>query len=195
MGNSFTGLEKVQMMRRAKERLAGNWGSAAVATLVYILISAIAGSVYVGELLVYGSITLGYILYITALFDTRTDNLNLLFSGFSRFVQAMVAGLLYTLAVSVGLALLIVPGIILCCGFSMTFFIMAEDPNIGGVDALKASWNMTSGYKWDIFCFALRFIGWGLLCLLTCGIGFLWLYPYITASMLCYYRRLRYGAF
>lgn len=193
--NSFTGIEKVQMMRRAKERLAGNWGSAVVATLVYLVISAVAGSVYVGELLLYGPLCLGYILYITALFDTRTDNLNLLFSGFNRFVQTMVAGLLYAIAVSIGMALLIVPGIILMCGFSMTFFIMAEDPNISGVDALKASWNMARGYKWDIFCFGLRFLGWFLLCLLTCGIGLLWLYPYITASMLCYYRRLRYGAF
>ncbi|MEA5059757.1 MAG: DUF975 family protein, partial [Candidatus Pelethousia sp.] len=38
-----------------------------------------------------------------------------------------------------------------------------------------------------LFCLHLSFIGWGLLCLLTVGIGVLWLNPYIEASQAGFY--------
>ena len=188
-------MDHVSMMRRAKEKLAGNWLNAAVATLIMYAILGLAGCTYVGELLVYGPLAFGYILYLMALTDTRTSDFGLLFKGFNRFVETMVAGLLYSLIVGIGSIFLVVPGIIAACGFAMTFFIMSEDANISGLDALKASWQMMKGHKWDFFCFQFRFIGWGLLCLLTCGIGFLWLYPYIIAANFNYYRQLRYGTF
>ena len=54
---------------------------------------------------------------------------------------------------------------------------------------------MMNGHKMDFFCLQLRFIGWALLCVITCGIGFLWLAPYMTAASLNFYRQLRYGTF
>lgn len=187
--------EKVAMMRKAKSQLQGFWLESALATLIYVLIIGVASSTYVTELLLAGPLMFGYVLFIAGVADTRRADLNLLFKGFNRFVETLVAGLLYTLAVSIGFALLIVPGIILSTGFAFTFFIMAEDANISGVDALKKSWQMTRGLKWDIFCLWLRFFGWALLCLLTLGIGYLWLNPYITATTLNYYRQVKYGTY
>jgi uncharacterized membrane protein len=43
------------------------------------------------------------------------------------------------------------------------------------------------GNKWKYFCLCCRFIGWALLCILTLGIGFLWLFPYIYVSMAKFY--------
>ncbi|MDR2658511.1 MAG: DUF975 family protein [Spirochaetaceae bacterium] len=37
----------------------------------------------------------------------------------------------------------------------------------------------------------LSFIGWGLLCCLSFGIGFLWLVPYISMSITNFYEELR----
>ena len=90
---------------------------------------------------------------------------------------------------------LIVPGIIVACGLSMTFFIMVDDPNISGIDALQQSWNMMRGRKWDYFCLQFRFIGWLLLAILTCGIGMIFLQPYMVAASQNFYRKLRYGTF
>ena len=98
-----------------------------------------ASCTYIGELVLFGSLSFGYFLFIGCLVDTKAMNLNLLFKGFDRFVETLIAGLLYSVAVSIGTALLIVPGIIIGLGFSMTFFIMADDPNISGIDALKMS--------------------------------------------------------
>lgn len=187
--------ENVLLMRKAKQQLQNKWMNVAVGTLIYVAIMSIASFTYLAELIIIGPMTFGYYLYLSCIVDRGENNFNLLFKGFERFVDTMVAGLLMSLAVSIGCVLLIVPGIIAACGFSMTFFIMNDDPNISGVDALQQSWNMMNGHKWEYFCLNLRFIGWALLCLLTCGIGCLWLQPYITVTSLNFYRKLRYGTY
>lgn len=187
--------ENVMMMRRAKQQLAGQWGNAAIATVIYLVIMVAAGSVYLGALILDGPLTFGYVLFLSCLIDTRSNCLDLLFSGFNRFMQTLVAGLLVSIVISVGLVFLIVPGIIATTGLALTFFIMADDQNIQGTEAIKMSWEMMDGHKMELFCLWLRFFGWFLLASLTCGIGYIWLYPYITATTLNYYRRLRYGTY
>ena len=50
---------------------------------------------------------------------------------------------------------------------------------------------MMKGYKWKLFCMDLSFIGWAFLCILSFGIGFLWLQPYIEASHAKFYEELK----
>ncbi|MGN0187254.1 MAG: DUF975 family protein [Paludibacteraceae bacterium] len=47
-----------------------------------------------------------------------------------------------------------------------------------------------SGHKMKLFLLDLSFIGWGILCVLTFGIGFLWLAPYISVSHAHFYEEL-----
>ena len=164
------------LMRQAKQMLAGNWGNVALATLIYMIIIGVVSCSYVGQLILIGPISVGYVLFIMAVCDRRIVDFGNLFKGFDNFVQTLVAGLIYSIAVSIGMFFLVVPGIIISMGFGMTFFIMAEQPGISGVDALK-----------------LRFIGWGLLAILTFGIGMLWLTPYVTTAGMNFYRDLRYN--
>jgi uncharacterized membrane protein len=42
----------------------------------------------------------------------------------------------------------------------------------------------------DLFCLHLSFIGWDILCLLTLGIGNLWLRPYKEASIAAFYKEI-----
>ena len=187
--------ENLLLMRKAKEQLAGKWVNVAIGSLIYLAIMAIASSTSLLELIIYGPLTFGFYLYIACNVDTGVNNLNLLFKGFERFVDTLVAGLLMSLAIGVGMVLLIVPGIIVACGLAMTFFIMVDDPNISGIDALQKSWNMMNGQKWNLFCLWLRFFGWIILSILTCGIGFIFLQPYIITATQNFYRKLRYGTF
>lgn len=174
----------------AKQSFSKFWLIAFATTLIYSFISAAVNSIAIGIILV-GPLMYGYTVFTREIIDREKAELENLFCGFSRFVETMIAGLIYTILISFGTALLIVPGIIITLGLSMTFYIMAENPTISGVDALKASWEMTKGYKGDIFVFSLKFIGWGLLCLLTCGIGFYALQPYFTIAFWHYYRDLK----
>lgn len=184
-----------ELMISAKQKLSGHWMDAAIGALIFIVLTSLAECTAFLQLILYGPIFLGYLLYMMCLADTKVSNFNLIFNGFQRFGETLVAGLLVQLIVALGLILLIVPGIIWALSLSMTFFIMADDPTIGATDAMKMSRDMMRGHKWDLFCLHLRFIGWYLLAIITCGIGFLWVYPYITISQLNFYRQLRYNTY
>jgi uncharacterized membrane protein len=85
------------------------------------------------------------------------------------------------------LLLLIVPGIIAAISYSQTFFILAEDNTIRPSEAIEKSKKMMDGNKLKYFYLCLRFLGLGLLCILTLGIGFLWLAPYIQVTNAKFY--------
>lgn len=187
--------ENVLMMRKAKSMLTDKWIHVALASLIYIVIMTALNSLWIAGLALYGSFTFGFYLYVACIADTGQNNMSLLFKGFDRFVETFLAGLIYSLAVALGLCLLIVPGIIVALGFSLTFYIMIDDPNISGLDAIQQSWNMMRGQKWNLFCLNIRFFGWILLSFLTCGIGFLFLSPYMIVTNLNFYRKVRYGVY
>jgi uncharacterized membrane protein len=48
------------------------------------------------------------------------------------------------------------------------------------MQAIDLSKKMMNGYKMKYFTLSLRYVLLSLLCLLTLGIGFLWLIPYIN---------------
>jgi uncharacterized membrane protein len=57
--------------------------------------------------------------------------------------------------------------------------------------ALEKSKKMMDGYKLDLFILQFSFIGWVLLCLLTLGIGFLWLGPWQHVSTAKFYLKVK----
>jgi len=92
------------------------------------------------------------------------------------------------------LILLIVPGIIAAISYSMTFYILAEDNTIEPQPALEKSKQMMEGNKMKFFYLGLRFFGLCLLCILTLGIGFLWLIPYINVTVANFYEDIKNNA-
>jgi hypothetical protein len=58
---------------------------------------------------------------------------------------AIIAYVLYLLAVAIGLVVLVIPGIMIAIGCSFTLFTVVDKKDIGPVQALKASWAITNG--------------------------------------------------
>ncbi|MBR6556313.1 MAG: DUF975 family protein, partial [Clostridia bacterium] len=48
--------------------------------------------------------------------------------------------------------------------------------------AIRMSKELMRGKKMDLFILQLSFIGWSILCLFTCGIGYLILAPYMQTA-------------
>ena len=113
-----------------------------------------------------------------------------LFHEFHRWGTCLVMNLLRMVLTFVGFILFIIPGIMLTYGFRMAPYILAEHPECSGWEALSESWKMMRGHKFRLFCLDLSFIGWAILCGLTCGIGYLWLTPYTKASEAIFYLEL-----
>ncbi|MDO7206189.1 DUF975 family protein [Paraclostridium bifermentans] len=50
---------------------------------------------------------------------------------------------------------------------------------------------MMKGHKFDYFVLELSFIGWSILCVLSLGIGFLWLVPYFEITLTNFYLKVK----
>ena len=74
--------------------------------------------------------------------------------------------------------------------YSMCFKIFAENPDMSPKEVMQASKKLMKGNKWAFFCLHCSYIGWALLSILTCGIGFIWLVPQIRASEAAFYRNI-----
>jgi uncharacterized membrane protein len=184
-----------ELMQQARESLAGKWGQAIGAFVVYMLIVIavqlipFAGPII--SLLIGGPMAIGLATYSLALARNEDANINQLFEGFNKFGLALAAYFLMLVFILLWMLLLIIPGIIAAFSYAMTFYIIADDESIDAMEAIDKSKAMMDGYKWKYFCLALRFVGWALLCILTLGIGFLWLVPYMQVSNAKFYEDVK----
>ena len=87
--------------------------------------------------------------------------------------------------------LLIIPGIVKIFSYSMTPFILEEHPELSANEAIDHSRAMMKGHKFDLFWLYLSFLGWFILCILSLGIGFLWLTPYMETSVAAFYEDVK----
>jgi uncharacterized membrane protein len=110
--------------------------------------------------------------------------------GFNNWWRAILASLWMYLWVLLWTLLFIIPGIVKAIAYSQTYFIVTEFPEIPVTKAVDISKRITKGFKWDLFVMWLSFAGWGLVCCITCGIGFIWLVPYMNMSMINAYHGL-----
>lgn len=112
---------------------------------------------------------------------------NVLFSKFSNLGKCLLLNLAMWLLIFAWSLLLIIPGIIAAYRYAMAPYIMAQNPDIGVMDAIGQSKELMRGHKGRLFWLSLTFIGWVLLSVLTFGIGFLWLNPYMEAAQAAFY--------
>ena len=182
----------------ARESLSGNWLNAILASLIFSGVTSVVSSAYGAVFLIMGALLFGLYLYYLTLIREKVGDFNLLFKAFSfsgqnlgLFGKTLGVYLLMNLFIFLWLLLLIVPGIVAAYSYRMVFYLLIDNPEIGVMEALRKSKEMMHGYKAKLFCLDLSFIGWGLLCILTFGVGFLWLYPYMLTSQTIFYEELR----
>ena len=188
------------LMTQARKSLSGRWGLAVGTFFVYMLIMGGLGNltyafssdglkiaVNLIPLLLGGAFALGIVTFSLAIARDEDAKLEMIFSGFKYYIKTLGLFLLMMLFILLWMLLLIVPGIIAAISYSMAFFIMRDNPDIKAMEAIDASKKMMYGYKWKYFCLGLRFIGWIILGILSLGIGFLWIAPYMSISQAKFY--------
>ena len=189
---------------RAIASLKDKWMDAAIVALVYFVISegidfAVSSFLATETGVVFQLIWLLACAPLTWAFGVmfldfiRGNELKVgkLFDGYKDCIRIGIAFFLYFLVVLVGVIFFIVPGIIFAMMFAQVPYILRDDENIGVIDALKKSANMMKGHKMQLFLLYLSFIGWAILAILTLGIGYLFLFPYMYTTVAHYYEDLK----
>ncbi len=199
---------------QALASLRGKWGSFVGLTFIYMLLVGLAsslssfGTIFEGSsfatlaLFLSGS---GFLLTILMLpmsmgfsvahlHSSRQDlpaDIGDLFYGYKNFGHVLVTLLVMVFAIIGGCILLIVPGIILAFAYAMVPYILRDHPELSAMETLQMSRAMMKGHKMDLFLLELSFIGWLFLALLTFGIGYLWLIPYMQMTITKFYEEIR----
>ena len=107
-------------------------------------------------------------------------------------IMVLVALLLQSGAVSIILVILaLVYSVWIGLMYSQITFILVDNPELDIIDTMRRSRTLMNGNKWRFFLLGLSFIGWIILAILTLGIGFLWLLPYIYTTESAFYCEIR----
>lgn len=121
-----------------------------ISVLVELLLTAYA-------LLLYPIINYGADLIF--LRGVRGDQVEVksIFDGFYNYVNVILASLLATGLILIGLVVFIIPGIYVACRLVFVSYLVMDE-ELDPIAAVEASWRLTRGHTWRIFLLALASI-------------------------------------
>ena len=193
-------MNRAELKSDAKLKLKGKYGILFAIMLIIGLISGVAGAIlslipYVGSLIstiiITPAFALSTIRVYLAVTAGETPEVKDAFSGFDDFWSAFKVTFLVGLYTFLWSLLFIIPGIVKTYAYSMSMYILAENKGKGARECIKESMEMTYGHKMELFVLSLSFIGWSLLGVLTLGIGYIWIIPYMQATFTNAYKSLK----
>ena len=192
---------------RALASLKGKWEKGILATLIYGVITSIPTvptAFFAQDEFSFGSnlwnticflvllpLMWSVVVYFLSIIREEYLGYEKLFDGYKDWKRIGLTKLLQVIFTFLWSLLLIIPGIIKAYSYSMTDYIMRDDPSLIGNDAIEMSMKMMEGHKMELFKLHLSFIGWVILSVITCGIGFLFLAPYVGTAQAHFYEDLK----
>ena len=193
-------MNRIELKSQAKQQIKGKIGILFVIWLIIAVISGIASLVlslipFVGSIANAIIVTPAFTLSIVRVYLNITSNAmpsaGDAFCGFDDFWSAFKVNFLVGLFTFLWSLLFVIPGIIKSYSYSMSMYILAENQGKAALECINESKLMTNGYKMDLFVLSLSFIGWALLGVITFGIAFIWVIPYINATYANAYNSLK----
>ncbi|MAU73058.1 MAG: hypothetical protein CMC30_00825 [Flavobacteriaceae bacterium] len=135
-------------------------------------------------------IQLGLAVYCIGLYKGDEVNYVTIFSRFNG-LKPIVFILILSVVVTLGFILLIIPGIILSLMYSQVFYILADDPDIGAIEAFNKSEKMMRGHKWQLFMLNLEAALYIFAGIFTLFIWWAWLIPRYSVAIAGFYEELK----
>jgi len=133
--------------------------------------------------------SLGFMKIALKFYDNEKPEISDIFSQYPLFLKYLLATILSVIIVTLGLILFIVPGIIFAIRFwFFGYFIV--DKNLGAIESLKKSWEITKGNTWNLFIFLILLALINILGFLALVIGLLLSVPTTLLAQAFVYRKL-----
>lgn len=198
------------LKNEAKESLTGKYGDSISIILILSIISFLTNYIIgkccnlffiygnsqifykeIGTFIISSIFTFGYFSYFLKI--SRDDDVEIkeLWSKTNYFVPYIVTTILITIFTILWSLLFVIPGIIALYSYSMTYYIMLDNPNLKPIQAIKESKRIMQGHKFDFFKLQISFIGWIFLGLLSFGILYFILIPYMYVAFAKFYNNIK----
>ncbi|MGN1319585.1 MAG: DUF975 family protein [Acutalibacteraceae bacterium] len=177
----------------AKQSLNANFGIALGTIIVagLIMSAAAAFTFSIATIVLSGVIEVGLAIVMLNIVRGYEVDFAQMFKGFENFGTTCLAGVLTGLYTLLWTMLFVIPGIVKAYSYSMTFYILADNPDMKPNEAIKASCQMMKGHKFDLFVLQLSFFWWNLLGLVTFGIAYIYVIPYMSAAEAKFYDTIK----
>ena len=194
-------MTRKELKTRAKQQLSNNWFRAIVVLVIAFVITVFSNylsDIYYGGIWTYillsivtfliaTPLELGQSIFFLNLAKNKEGKVSDIFLGYKNFIKVIGVGILINIIVSIGLIVFIIPGLILSIMYSQSYYILAENPNIGIVECLRESRLIMDGQKWNYLVLMMSFILWILLTIITFGIAGLYVIPYYELTFTNFY--------
>ena len=188
-------MSRIELKEAAKAQIKGKIGILFVCYLIIFGISIAAGLVPVVGAIVSIVITpalgLGLIRIYLGLTKGEGVEVSTLFSGFSSLGKALWLSILIGVFTFLWSLLLYIPGIIKALSYSMAMYVLADNPEMTAREALRESKIIMHGHKWELFVLSLSFILWSLLGVVTIGIAYVYVIPYMSTTIANFYQKIK----
>jgi len=189
-------MERAELKRLAKEQIKGNIGILFLISLIVAAIAGLANTIPgVGSLASLIVLTPAFSLALIKIYLNLTQGRNPeigdLFAEFNNFWASFKVSFLTGLFTMLWSLLFYIPGIIKALSYSQAMYILAENPGIGAREAINRSKAMMDGHKMELFVLYLSFIGWALLGVVTFGIAYIYVIPYMSAAQANFYNSIK----
>ena len=137
-----------------------------------------------------GYIQLGLAVFCLDVFNKGEGEFTTIFNQFNSF-KPVIFIIILSIAIVLGFILLIIPGIIIGLMYSQVFFILADDPHIGVIEAFNLSEKMMRNHKWQLFMLNLEAILFFVAGVFTLFIWWVWLLPRYSIAYAGFYEEIK----
>ena len=179
-------MNRAEIKALAKQQIKGNIGI----LLVISIITGIITSTGIGAILLPG-LSLSLCAIYLGLTNGEKPSIGAMFCRMSSLGKGWWLNILTVFFVSLWSMLFYIPGIVKSIAYSMAPYILADNPNLTARQALTISKQITKGHKWELFVLQLSFIGWHFVGMLTFGLAYIWIIPYMSTTTAHFYNYLK----
>ncbi len=201
----------------ARQALAGRWGLVIGGSILFIILTFVPAFIFtylivpdlftitmgtypfeyeyntlvlIYSIIVSGPLNLGFTRFVMDAFRRKPTSPVEVLSGFEQFGKAFGLYIVMSVFIFLWSLLLIFPGIIASYRYALAYNILADNPKVGILEAIRLSSRMMHGNKWKLFCLNLSFIGWYFLGYLTFGVLLIYVQPYSLAATVAVYEMI-----
>ena len=159
------------------------------------ILSGILQIVYIIMLPLSVSLAFYYVQLVHGADFSFTDGVKFVYGNTFKkgYGKKLLLVVLRTLFTSLWSLLFIFPGVIYYYKSYFAYQILAENPEMSAMDALKASTKMTADHKSELFVMELSYIPWFFLCLFIFPL--IYVMPYFFTTQALYYENFKIRAF
>lgn len=165
------------------ELIKDDLGIYAALALVFLLLNAMV------PIIIAGPLTAGFHIFVIKRSLGRRAEFADLFTGFNFFVPTLVASLVISLFVTIGIALCIIPGLVVAAMYKFTYLFIV-DKRMDFWPAMESSRAVVRNDYFGFSMFLLALIGINFLGLLCCVVGLLVTIPLSLAAITVAYREI-----